>query len=139
MNAFAGIDTASTDSPDSPVMGQMSEFASLDPFQAGVCDFDGNTLYVGDVVVEAVMTRDGINCPKMSASPEMYDVYLYGPDVLLSALNGDLTDTSLSFAIMAVGSTARDVSNLVLIRSQKSGKYYLYPAFHLAWVGGVED
>lgn len=96
-----------------------------------VHDFDGTPLLLGDVVVETVMTGDGVACPKMSAKPEMFTVYMYGQDVLTTAKDGDLTDSALLWAIMAFESCA---SQLVLIRSVKSGKYYLYPASVLCWV-----
>lgn len=101
-------------------------------------DLDGIVLNVGCAVVEAVMTRNGVACPKMSAKPEMLTVYMYGPDVLESALAGDLTDMHLAYTIIGISSLMGDVSQYVLVRSVKSGTYDICHMSELCWIGDYD-
>lgn len=121
---------------DNTFKSDMTAMIDLALFESNLTDCDGITLNVGDAVVEAVMTANGVQCPKMSDSPEEYRVYAIGLNIL--DCHNESGPFQYDFVIPVLTGLER-IEEFVLIRSVKSGEYIVRHMSELSWIGDSTD
>lgn len=122
------------------VMTVVSESSVFGPFESGLFDCDGIALNVGDGVVEAVMTKDGVQCPKMSALPTVYEIVGFGVELFEFALEGALLPGSTVYGTeFPVLSGLDRIEEYVLVRRGMADSSYEYGYYHMSELAWVSD